>query len=228
MLFDLITGNDMSLTKVIIYILSALTVIFLTMPVHEFAHSFAAYKLGDRAQKYSGRLTLNPFAHIAYLGALAILFVGFGWAKPVNVNPYYFRNHKVGMALTALAGPVANLLTAFIAIFFCNLFTFLSFSFSSFAILGYIALFFEFIGSINLGLAVFNLVPLPPLDGSKVLAIILPDRIYYKVMEYERYIYFLLIILLVTDVLTRPINLVTSFIYYAFDLVTALPFIILI
>lgn len=223
MLFDLI-GGKLSTINAIVYILSALVVIFLTMPIHEFAHSFAAYKLGDRAQRYSGRLTLNPFAHIDYVGALSILLVGFGWAKPVSVNPYYFKNKKVGMAATALAGPLANLVVAFLSMFFCNLLYIFLYGHTRVIAFYYIALFFNYVATINISLAVFNLIPLPPLDGSKILMIILPDRIYFKVMEYERYIYFILLILLITGAISGPIGSLTGMVYNTFNYITALPF----
>jgi len=125
LLIDLLLGSQFSFFDVIIYLLSALAVIFLTMPVHEWAHAFAATKLGDPTPKFSGRLSLNPFNHIDYFGALAIILVGFGWAKPVNVNPNYFRNPKRDMAITALAGPLSNLVVAFISLIFFNIFLFL-------------------------------------------------------------------------------------------------------
>jgi Zn-dependent protease len=193
------------------------------MPVHEFAHAFSAYKLGDKSQKYMGRLTLNPFAHIDYIGALAILFVGFGWAKPVQVNPMYFKNPKVGMAVTSFAGPFANLITAFVCMLLYNFIGFIN-VFAQSAIIVYAASLFSYIAVINIGLAVFNLVPFPPLDGSKVLAVILPDRIYYKVMQYENYLYFILIILVATGVLSRPIGIVSDFVIILFNFITSLPF----
>ena len=121
MLLDLINGESFDFVTVLVYIISALVVIFITMPVHEWAHAFAATKLGDPTPRFSGRLSLNPFNHIDYIGALAILIIGFGWAKPVNVNPSYFRNYKKGMAITAFAGPLANLVVAFVSLFFFNL-----------------------------------------------------------------------------------------------------------
>ena len=121
MLLDLISGAEFQISDVLVYILSALTVIFLTMPVHEFAHAFAAYKLGDYSQKYAGRLTLNPFAHIDWFGALCIILAGFGWAKPVEVNSYNFKNRKRDMAITAFAGPLANLVVAFVCVLAQNL-----------------------------------------------------------------------------------------------------------
>ena len=223
MLLSLIRNGNFSIVELLICTLSSLTVIFITMPVHEFAHSFAAYKLGDRTQKYSGRLTVNPFAHIDWFGAACILIAGFGWAKPVGVNAQYFKNPKGGMAITAFAGPLANILVAFISLFICNLFIFI-YNSTFLMLLVYFALFFEYIALINLSLAVFNLIPVPPLDGSKILAIVLPDRLYYKLMQYERYIYFAVLLLVFSGALDGPINIARNSLYnFLFD-VTALPF----
>ena len=114
MINQLISGRITSVGDGIAYILSTLVVIFLTLPIHEFAHGLAASKLGDPTPRYQGRLTLNPLAHIDYIGAACILLVGFGWAKPVGVNPTYFKHPKRDMAITALAGPVSNLIVALI------------------------------------------------------------------------------------------------------------------
>ena len=116
----LLSGN-IDFVGVIIYILSSLAVIFLTLPVHEFAHGFAATKLGDPTPRYQGRMTLNPFAHIDWIGAACILLFGFGWAKPVQINTNNFKNPKRDMALTALAGPASNIIVALIALIFYNI-----------------------------------------------------------------------------------------------------------
>lgn len=223
MLLDILRGGNVDIASAVIYIFSALTVIFLTMPVHEFAHAFVAYKLGDNSQKYAGRLTLSPFAHIDWMGALCILLIGFGWARPVQVNSYNFKNPKQSMALTALAGPAANLCVAFISIFIYNFVWFLYHLFNT-GILVYVALFFSFIAQINISLAVFNLIPVPPLDGSKLLAAVLPDRVYYKLMQYERYIYFIVLLLVFSGVLSTPISYLSGFLFNAFDSITSLPF----
>lgn len=220
MLLDILSGSEIGIANAVIYIISAVAVIFLTMPIHEFAHAFAAYKLGDSTQKYAGRLTLNPFAHIDWFGALCILLAGFGWAKPVQVNPYYFKNQKSGMAITAIAGPLANLVVAFVCLLISNFFGFaLNIGFAV-----YIAIFFRYIASINISLAVFNLIPVPPLDGSKILAVILPDRLYYKLMQYERYIYFAVLILVFSGALDGPISIARYYILNVFDYITKLPY----
>ena len=220
MLSQLLSGR-MDFASVIIYILSSLAVIFLTLPIHEFAHGFAATKLGDPTPRFQGRLTLNPFAHIDYFGALCILLFGFGWAKPVGVNAYNFKSPKRDMAITAFAGPLSNLAVALISLFLFNL---IGLFINTVGILFYIARFFLYIAFINVSLAVFNLIPVPPLDGSRVLFAVLPDKYYFKIMKYERYIYFGMILLIVTGVLDAPLSAASDAVFGFIGFIANLPF----
>lgn len=217
MLIDLLLGGkgNIDFVSVLVSVLSALAVIFLTLPIHEFAHAFIADKLGDPTPRYQRRLTLNPFVHIDYFGALCILLFGFGWAKPVQVNAYNFKKPKFGMAMVALAGPLSNLIVAFLSLTCCKLITiFWMAEITEFVY--YLLSFFLGIATINIYLAVFNLIPVPPLDGSRILGIILPSKVYFKIMQYERYIYYGLLLLLFTDVLDIPLMLASNTIMNVF------------
>ncbi len=167
--------------------------VLLCLTVHETCHGLAAYVLGDPTARERHRLSLNPLRHIDWLGLAMMLAVGFGWAKPVPVDPRYFKKPKQGMALTALAGPISNLLLALLAVFFSwAIFTYLPYSRG-------VALVFEFLlyilTPLSIGLGLFNLLPIPPLDGSKVLGAFLPDQAYFVLMRYERYGMLLLLVL---------------------------------
>ena len=159
--------------------------IFLCLTVHEVCHGAAAYSLGDPTAKMMHRLSLNPLRHIDWFGLTMMFVAGFGWAKPVPVDPRYFRKPKQGMALTALAGPVSNFLLAVLLIAISEtiyLFAPHNFFWSKlFSFCLYKA------APLSIGLGLFNLLPIPPLDGSKVAAVLLPDRIYVQLMRYERY-----------------------------------------
>ncbi len=220
-MINLLLNSGFSLSNIIIFLLSGCVVIFFTLPVHEAAHAYTAVKLGDPTPRYQGRLTLNPFAHIDYLGALLIVLFGFGYAKPVNINSRNFKNPKRGMALTALAGPVSNLLMAIVAAVLMN-FLFLLQEWNTF--LGYVWLFLSFVIEINITLAVFNLIPIPPLDGSRLLAAFLPDRIYYRLMQYERYMFTIVLILCATGALGGPIDYLSNKLYTVILLIASLPF----
>lgn len=220
MLFDLIRGGY-SMLEILAGVFASLFVVFCTLPFHEYAHALVATKLGDQTARLSGRLSLNPMRHIDPLGALMIVLVGFGYAKPVPVNPRNFKNPKVGMALTALAGPGANLLMAIVFLFLKNII--LLFPTSNPIVLA-LAYFFIFAASINIGLAVFNLLPIPPLDGSRILQLIIPSKYYFKFLQYERYVVIVVFVLLLTGILSRPLGYLQSLLYNGLDFLVSLPF----
>ena len=177
----------------------------LCITIHETCHGIVAWWLGDDTAKSRGRLSLNPLRHVDIMGLVMMALVRFGWAKPVPIDMRKFRRPKQGMALTALAGPVSNVLLALTA----SALRFILFAVVPYEQMGttfhYVRYFLECIILLSAGLAVFNLFPIPPLDGSKVLFAVLPDRWYIMLMRYERYGMFLLAVLLLTNVLDVPL-----------------------
>ena len=177
----------------------------LCITFHETCHGLAAYALGDPTAKRAGRLSLNPLKHLDLPGLLMLMLVKVGWAKPVPINPGYFKQPKLGMAVTALAGPLSNVLLSALAaagytvsMFYC--------AYLEVPALEALGSFFYCVFYISAGLAVFNLLPVPPLDGSKVLAVLLPEAWYWKLMRYERYGMYALMALLLTGALDRPLD----------------------
>ena len=218
----------MSLSEIIIYTLSSFVVIFLTLPIHEWAHGFVSTKLGDPTPHYQGRLTLNPMAHIDWMGAAGILLFGIGWAKPVQVNARYYKNPKWGMAIVALAGPLSNIIVAFISIFLykvIEIFLLLTGLLGdNYTLLFVISLFFVAIAQINVHLAVFNLIPIPPFDGSRILFTFLPQKYYFKVMKYEQFVFIGILALLYTGVLDAPIAILSEKVLNVVEILALLPF----
>ena len=206
----------------LISILSSCFVVFCCWPVHELAHGWVAYKLGDTTAKDEGRSTFNPFAHLNPIGTIMIFLFGIGYARPVPVNPNRFKHPKSGMALVSLAGPIANLLMGFI-------FNFIYIAIYSKApgadgFLGAVEYFLYFAAWINVSLAVFNLIPIPPLDGSKVLAAVLPYKAYNKYMRYEQYIMIALMILLFVGALDGVISTLSTAMMKFISIIPALIF----
>ena len=221
MLFDLF-GGDFDVLDLIIKLFSRLFVVFCTMPIHEYAHALIATKLGDQTPRLAGRLTLNPMAHISPMGAIMIFLFGFGYAKPVSVNPRNFKDAKKGMALTAIAGPISNLIMGFVFIVLATIYS--NLFYAETIIFSAIFYFLYFAGKINVNLAVFNLLPIPPLDGSRILQLLIPAKYYYKFLEYERYITILVFILIATGVLSGPLSAISYFIIRLFVNIASLPF----
>ena len=179
----ILSGGKVDLISTLMQIAAVLFIIFCVLPFHEFAHAFVAHKLGDPTAKWNGRVTLNPLASIDPVGAMFILLFGFGWAKPVPVDSRYFKNRKRDTALVALAGPVANLIAAFIGTFILNL---IAVIFNIVPTFIYVFIYYYVV--INISLAAFNLIPIPPLDGSKILEAFLPNSVYYNYYRYQRYL----------------------------------------
>lgn len=197
-------------------------VLLTAIPIHECAHAWAANKLGDPTAKNLGRLTLNPLPHLDLIGSVLMILTGFGWAKPVPIATRNFEDVKKGMALSALAGPIANVLLALICMVLCKLwYFFLAPLLSvSFGVLSAITNILLIMTVLNINLAVFNMVPVPPLDGSRLVTALLPARIYYKVMQYEQYIIIVVIALLLFGWLDGPLGFLNNAIFGFLDTIT--------
>ena len=191
----------------ILSILLGLIPSLLCITLHELSHGYVAYRLGDSTARDRGRLTLNPIKHLDPMGLLMMLVFHVGWAKPVPVNMYNFKNPKRGMAVTALAGPLSNVL---IAVVFLFLYGVAYFPLGRSQVGSYFLEMLELTAYMSLGLAVFNLLPVPPLDGSKVLFSVMRDESYYKLMRYERYGSILMLLLVASGALGRPLSMAIS------------------
>ena len=190
-----------------------LLAVLFCLTVHETCHGLAALALGDPTAKRQHRLSLNPLRHIDWFGLLMMLVAGFGWARPVPVNPNYFKKPRQGMALTALAGPASNLLLALLLLIPARLI----YTYAHYSVFNQTALdFLTSTAALSIGLGLFNLIPIPPLDGSKVLAVLLPERAYRWLMRYERFGIFALWLLVALGVGGRYMSLAIRWVYTLF------------
>ena len=204
--------------------------VLVALSVHEVSHGWMAYRLGDPTAKNLGRLSLNPLKHLDPLGTLCMILFHFGWARPVPINTRYFRHNRRDTALTALAGPLSNIALAFLGTILLHVIYAVGsragirseFSYNVFRAAMTL---FGYFRSLNLALAVFNLIPVPPLDGSRIFLVWLPAKYYFGVMKYERYIQIGLLILLWTGLLSKPLTLGVNWIIYGMDrILTLFPF----
>ncbi len=204
----LFSGGHVDVWQVIAQFLSILFVIFCILPLHEFAHGWMANKLGDPTAKLEGRLTMNPLASVDPMGSLALLLFGFGWAKPVPVDSRYFKNPKRGMAITALAGPVSNLLAAFVGAVLVAVFdAFVPYN----GLTGFFYQMLFYYVIINISLAVFNLLPVPPLDGSRIIGAFLSDRALYTYYRYQNIFVMVLFVLMLSGAFSGPLYTLQNF-----------------
>ena len=208
--------------KIWIFLITAVSCL-VCITVHECCHALAAWALGDPTARRAGRLSLNPVRHIDLMGLIMLAVVHFGWAKPVPVDMRNFRNPKAGMALTALAGPAGNVVLTAAAMALHGVCYFYSVYYES-ALWGWLDELCIYTAILSTGLCVFNLFPVPPLDGSKVLAALLPPRFYLWLMQYERWGMFLLMGLLLLGVLDAPLNFLREGLMNLMSPLSRLPF----
>lgn len=208
-------------TQIFMMLIARVIIILLILPLHEFAHAWVARRCGDDTAKSKGRLTFNPFSHVDPVGAVLLLLTGFGWAKPVPVNPNRMNNPRTGMIWTSLAGPASNLIFAFLAMIPLRILECIpihSTSMSNALSIIYNILYFFIL--VNIGLAVFNLIPIPPLDGSNILMGFLPFKAIIWVQKNQRLISFVFLILIFSDFLNPPLSFLQKLIFKGFSFLT--------
>lgn len=212
-----------NLISYIVPMLFSFAVLLIAFPVHELAHALTAYKLGDPTAKYAGRLTLNPFKHMDLIGTLCLVLFRFGWAKPVPVDPRNFKNPRAGMAIVSLAGPLSNLILAFLSLICRDLMNLIPLTNTvSLNIVSIIYTFFYYAAWINISLCIFNLIPIPPLDGEKILSFFLPERWAMMFEHYSMYFQIVLMLLLFTPVISGPLNYMVNNLYANLDKIVTL------
>ena len=204
-------------------LLSAVASLF-CITVHELSHGYAAYRLGDPTAKNAGRLSLNPIKHIDLFGFLMMLVAHVGWAKPVPVDMRYFKEPKKGMALTALAGPLSNVVLALLILAMGSLLLWFA---PDCIVTAYLVLFLCYTAVLSAGLGLFNLIPIPPLDGAKIFYAVLPDRLYRTMLYYERYVRFGVLILAWLGVFSGPLDFCIGWVMRGMCAVTRFPFALL-
>ncbi|MDE7280452.1 MAG: site-2 protease family protein, partial [Ruminiclostridium sp.] len=215
-MIDILTSGA-SPQMIIIQIFVFLFVMLVALPLHEYAHGMTAKLLGDDTAEKSGRLTLNPIVHLDPMGAIAMLLFGIGWAKPVPVSPSRCTKvkPKAAMAITALAGPVTNLILGFIAVIAAECILYgnldkIMIGEGKESLEWYLYAAAYSVARINVYLAVFNMLPIPPFDGSRIFLSFLPTKLYFKVMRYERVIMGIIMILLITGIISLPLGFLTN------------------
>lgn len=213
-LFDWISGT-ISFSDMILSLIFSLVAILLIFPVHEYAHGLMALIMGDKTAKHQGRLTLNPLAHIDLRGFLFLLIFGFGWANPVQFNPTYFKNRRLGTILTAAAGPLSNIIFCFISLLIYGILNVYG-SLNGIAWLETFSVLFYYMTVYNASFAIFNLIPFPPLDGSKIVGELLPLKTRFKYYSLERYSYLFFIALIIILNRTDFLSLLSNKLIYGF------------
>lgn len=206
---------------VIIVAASLLCIMF-----HEVSHGVVALKLGDTTARDAGRLTFNPIKHIDIWGLLMMAIFRFGWAKPVPVDMRNFKHPVRDMAITAAAGPISNVILAFFALCIRAGAVYVSQKTGG-AISDFIITFMEYTAILSVGLAVFNVIPIPPLDGSKVLNALLPQEVYYKILRYERYGFLVMMVVLYTRILDVPLDFCRNALLSGLSTISVFPYYIL-